>query len=196
MRHCTRVIVAGLSLLASGAEQTRADCLVGWWYPPQVRVEPVAPEQGETITVTAFGIWLDTCVPTASSYRLVTNGIEFDVLLDYPVCDRLCGDSPTPWELSITLDSLEAGNYTICATLFDPACRPEPCTKCEPIGTLVVYCPGDINGDGIAELRDLAIQLAHFGESGVTRAQGDLDGDGDVELTDLAELLANFGLGC
>lgn len=199
MFRCTSFAAAALAILTGAIEieqDVRADCLVGNWWPPSVRVEPAAPEQGETITVTAFGIWPDTCIPTASSYRLVGTEIQFDVLLDYPSCERGCGDMLTPWELSITLDSLEAGNYTICATLFDPACRPEPCTPCDPIGAVVVYCPGDIDGDGVSDLSDLAIQLAHFGQSGVTRAEGDLDADGDVDLSDLAELLANFGLGC
>jgi hypothetical protein len=195
----TRVLAASLAavtIAGSLAERARAECLVGWWWPPQVRVEPAAPEQGETITVTAFGIWPDTCVPTASDYHLVNAEIRFDVLLDYLVCDRLCGDSPTPWELSITIDSLEAGTYSICASLFDPPCQSEACTPCDPIGSLVVYCPGDINGDGMADLSDLAIQLAHFGQAGIARTEGDLDNDGDVDLSDLAELLANFGLAC
>jgi hypothetical protein len=55
-------------------------------------------------------------------------------------------------------------------------------------------CPGDVDGDGIVGLTDLATLLVHFGlPSGATRSDGDLDGDGDVDLTDLATLLVNFG---
>ena len=56
--------------------------------------------------------------------------------------------------------------------------------------------PGDLNGDGVVDLADLAILLAHYGEtSGISYADGDLDGDGDVDLGDLALLLANYETG-
>jgi Dockerin type I domain len=58
-------------------------------------------------------------------------------------------------------------------------------------------CPGDVNGDNIVNLTDLATLLTNFGTpSGATREMGDLDADGDVDLTDLATLLTNFGTTC
>jgi hypothetical protein len=62
--------------------------------------------------------------------------------------------------------------------------------ECEP-------CPGDVNGDRVVDLSDLATLLSHFGTpSGATLSDGDLDGDGDVELADLALLLSQFGTVC
>ncbi|GMU81131.1 MAG: hypothetical protein AMXMBFR47_10020 [Planctomycetota bacterium] len=53
---------------------------------------------------------------------------------------------------------------------------------------------GDMNGDGMVDLSDLAILLANFGiPDGAGVEQGDTDGDGDVDLQDLARLLSNFG---
>ena len=58
-------------------------------------------------------------------------------------------------------------------------------------------CPGDVNGDGVSDLTDLAILLSNFDTtSGAARSDGDLDGDGDVDLTDLSQLLAYFGAPC
>jgi len=58
-------------------------------------------------------------------------------------------------------------------------------------------CPGDVNGDGMVDLADLAVLLAHFGmDSGATLLNGDLDGNGSVDLADLALLLAQFGNVC
>ncbi len=57
-------------------------------------------------------------------------------------------------------------------------------------------CPGDTNGDGRADLQDLAVVLANFGLAPATRPDGDLDGDGDVDLSDLGIVLANFGGTC
>ena len=55
-------------------------------------------------------------------------------------------------------------------------------------------CPGDLNGDGMVDLTDLAILLSDFDCSG--GCVGDVDGDLDTDLTDLAILLANFDLTC
>jgi hypothetical protein len=56
-------------------------------------------------------------------------------------------------------------------------------------------CIGDLNGDNVVDISDLAQLLANFGGPG-GGADGDIDGDGDVDLTDLANLLSNFGLTC
>jgi len=53
-------------------------------------------------------------------------------------------------------------------------------------------CPGDLDGDRVVGLADLALLLASYG----TDAGGDLDGDGDTDLTDLALLLAAYGTPC
>lgn len=57
-------------------------------------------------------------------------------------------------------------------------------------------CPGDLNGDGVVDITDLATQLANFGAAGAGLEDGDIDGDGDVDISDLAEMLAAFGLFC
>lgn len=53
---------------------------------------------------------------------------------------------------------------------------------------------GDINGDNVVDLADLAELLANYGDG--SPVAGDLDNDGDVDLTDLAQLLANYGSNC
>ncbi|MFN0135375.1 MAG: hypothetical protein ACKVS9_04570 [Phycisphaerae bacterium] len=61
----------------------------------------------------------------------------------------------------------------------------------------ILECPGDVDGNGVVDLVDLAFLLTHFGTaSGATNAQGDVDGDRDVDLNDLARLLINFGNSC
>jgi len=50
-------------------------------------------------------------------------------------------------------------------------------------------CPvGDLNGDGVVNLSDLAILLAHYGDTESVYRHGDIDADGDVDLSDLAAL--------
>jgi hypothetical protein len=63
--------------------------------------------------------------------------------------------------------------------------------------TLSDCCAGDLNGDSIVGLNDLAILLAYFGQAaGANYADGDVDTDGNVDLSDLAMLLAAFGSVC
>lgn len=58
---------------------------------------------------------------------------------------------------------------------------------------------GDLNGDCMVNLTDLATLLAHFGSGPVPpvpQSAGDTDGDGDVDLSDLSRLLTQFGNDC
>lgn len=59
-----------------------------------------------------------------------------------------------------------------------------------------VPCPGDLDGDLDVDIADLAMLLAHYGNTGASPEDGDLDGDGDVDLADLAALLAVYGTVC
>lgn len=60
-----------------------------------------------------------------------------------------------------------------------------------------IPCPGDLNGDMMVNLSDLAQLLGNYGmTSGATYEDGDLDGDGDVDLSDLAALLGVYGTSC
>lgn len=60
-------------------------------------------------------------------------------------------------------------------------------------------CPGDVNGDNLVDLSDLASLLSAFGSTACdsTYSSGaDIDADGDVDLSDLASLLSQFGASC
>ena len=58
-------------------------------------------------------------------------------------------------------------------------------------------CLGDITGDGVVGLNDLAQLMGHYGAtSGAAYEEGDLDFDGDIDLYDLAELLGYYGTVC
>lgn len=58
-------------------------------------------------------------------------------------------------------------------------------------------CLGDLDGDGLRDLSDLAQLLGRYGmTSGANYTDGDLDGDYDVDLTDLGELLGVYKEPC
>ncbi len=57
-------------------------------------------------------------------------------------------------------------------------------------------CVGDVNADGVIDIADLALLLAHFGTTGAQPEDGDLDGNTQVDIQDLALILARFGVDC
>ncbi len=66
-----------------------------------------------------------------------------------------------------------------------------------PGGAEDEFCFGDLDGDGVIGLSDLAQLLSNYGTtSGAVYEDGDLDADGDVDLADLAALLAVYGTTC
>jgi len=65
------------------------------------------------------------------------------------------------------------------------------------IGAYEYQCTGDLDGDGVVDLSDLATLLSNYGQcQNVLYQAGDLDGDGAVNLADLACLLSVYGTIC
>lgn len=61
----------------------------------------------------------------------------------------------------------------------------------------VCPCGSDMNHNGLVDLPDLSMLLAHFGQiGGLGCPFGDLDNDRDTDIADLAYLLTRFGQGC
>lgn len=56
-------------------------------------------------------------------------------------------------------------------------------------------CAADLNGDGVVDLSDLGVILAHYGSAGLP-SEGDVNGDGQIDLSDLGVLLAEYGSVC
>ncbi|MBI5865315.1 MAG: hypothetical protein HZB38_12560 [Planctomycetes bacterium] len=59
-------------------------------------------------------------------------------------------------------------------------------------------CDGDLNGDGLIDITDLALFLSSFGTAapGIPTPCADINGDGLVDISDLALFLSAFGSTC
>jgi hypothetical protein len=57
-------------------------------------------------------------------------------------------------------------------------------------------CLGDINGDGIIDIADLALFLSVFGSAAGPGDCADMNGDGIIDIADLALFLSGFGSIC
>lgn len=134
--------------------------------------------------------------------------------------------TPSPWKIVCPMtggnlnwsDSLEVcpGEYLMTVSFELEAAFGQTCTRldekdtCPPpdehliAGTLsaeLTYTPclGDLNGDGVVDLADLAIILGAFGCSQKDVCYdpaADINDDGVVDITDYALLLSNFSNEC
>lgn len=52
--------------------------------------------------------------------------------------------------------------------------------------------PGDVNGDGLINIKDATIVSLNWGKTGATKAQGDLNGDGTVGIKDATIISLNW----
>jgi hypothetical protein len=123
-----------------------------------------------TATVLAGGLELDWCTIDGGGAMWTTGG---DLELSGTIAQPDAG-------MTMTGDDLElvGGFWTVVAGEDE-------------------FCFGDLNGDNVINLADLAQLLGSYGiTSDATYEDGDLDGDGDVDLADLAALLGVYGTSC
>ena len=60
----------------------------------------------------------------------------------------------------------------------------------------LLFCPGDVSGDGVVNFADLSVVLAQFGQTVTPATGGDVNGDGVVNFADLSVVLSQFGRVC
>ncbi len=168
----------------------------------------------EAVADVALTVISDTgSVPLA--FDVFNNGYDADqALLDVDSVGGLAapfsaGGLPsdigaTAGTVTITYDSAAAGTGDYLATLTLNTSDED--LPGEGTGSLTLDLTiharelvGDVNGDCVVDLSDLAALLATFGTSAGDagyNAAADFDGSGAIDLSDLASLLASFGQSC
>lgn len=61
---------------------------------------------------------------------------------------------------------------------------------------IAIPCPGDLNGDRIVDIEDLAFVLSNFGIPGASYSDGDFDRDGIVDIEDVAFIISVYADVC
>jgi hypothetical protein len=93
---------------------------------------------------------------------------------------------------------VEIGNYTLSATATPVPGEPNTANNTLIFGNINVMLPGDANGDGIVNMRD----IKYFLDSRVFNAfpglarynpQMDVDASGRIDVRDLLIIAINFG---
>lgn len=161
-----------------GSPAIRSYSIAAWTTQPLILSGPasLAADRGTTaqfnVNVSAAG---------GISYQWRRNGIA---LAD----GRRVSGVTTPTLTVSNLIDTDAGTYDVLVTDNCGVADSNP-------ATLAVYCPGDLNGDALVDISDLAVVLANYG-IGQTRAAGDVDGDGNVDLSDIALVCQAYGTLC
>lgn len=123
------------------------------------------------------------------SYRVggevaLTQSMSLTLDIDDRTTQPFESDTPAvtvPWpNIAIRVSSPVFGCELVAVTLV---AEPHP-------------CPADLDENGHVGLRDLATLLSHFGSGGASHADGDINGDSLVDLSDLAALLRDYGTPC
>ena len=99
------------------------------------------------------------------------------------------GDFVTPsGQVKVRFEASDLGDGSVVEAGIDAfVVMRVDCSDVEP-------CNGDLDGNGVVDLSDLAELLGHYNVPiGMTCQDGDMDADGDVDLGDLAALLGLYG---
>jgi hypothetical protein len=171
------------------------------WMSIDPYVSPAHPREDLSITVGAYGVWPDSCVPIDQQVVFYTgNVISVDFYSD-PFASPFCFGVPTDFGTQASV-ILPAGTYDLYASLFTnmawfPFDPPEwQLTHTQYLTSFSVYYPGDVNFDGAVDVVDLLYLVDAFGSMAGDPnydARCDFNSDGYVDVVDLLTLVEHFG---
>jgi len=92
--------------------------------------------------------------------------------------------------------SFPYGNYTIRAVASNLSGETDLTDNIKTDGTVYVGIPGDINGDGKVDVKDIAYVARRFGigfRDSLWNPNADINDDGKIDVTDVAVASRHFG---
>ena len=106
---CLNLVAAQIGLANStrlpGCQPTSTAC----GYSPSIHVTPALPTINHVISITASGMWYDTCIPAYQSHEIISNTIRVNaVVTAFP---SLRSALVTPWSFTFEVGLLPAGSY-------------------------------------------------------------------------------------
>lgn len=163
------------------------------------------------INIAPTGLQPSTEPPTAFSYTLYVRSYGINVIdlpattngdpaaLTYaitglPAQSNVQQSGATPQALLQPRPGVQRGDTD---RLFFSVSTPSGATSEGRLDVIYEPCVGDVDGNRMIELADLAILLQNYGtDGGVERGQGDLNGDTIIDLTDLTLLVSSYMSPC
>ena len=178
-------IVAGVSLEVVGdSVGTTMDAIAGVDY--TLKITNTGNMTDKITLSTSAEIGIEGSVLGALSER----SLELEAGGAAEVTLTVSGDAfakPGEYVIGVTAtsetDTTMKSTITTTTTIEVPAPEPTP----EPPPT-----PGDVNDDGIVDIRDLVLVAGQLGQSG-EGLKADMNGDGKVDILDLVTVSSHFG---
>jgi hypothetical protein len=79
-------------------------------YDPQIGIVPLLPTMNDAISVTASGVWPDSCIPEHQSHQVVSNTVRIDAVVNAPP-GAFCAAVVLDWRFAIDVGNLLTGSY-------------------------------------------------------------------------------------
>lgn len=103
------------SHVAPGFNLDRLQC----GYDPRIDVIPALPMMTDPISITASGIWPDSCKPEYQSHQVTGNYIRLDGTVNISP-GTMCSLVLLPWQFSVNVGTLPTGSYQIDLYITNP----------------------------------------------------------------------------
>jgi hypothetical protein len=107
------------------------------WSNVQLAVAPALPDPNALITITAAGIWRNTCIPRYQAHQVTANLIRINAVGE--PFGAICGQAITPWKFAVAVGSLPVGAYRV--ELYIACCGDSAGT---PYTTLFTVTPAPV----------------------------------------------------
>ncbi len=79
--------------------------------PPRIEIIPPNPTANDEIAVRLSGVWPNTCIPLNPTLSVMGNEVQINT----SNLGQFCGQAFTPWNLSVPIGRLAAGDYQVTA---------------------------------------------------------------------------------
>ncbi len=115
---CLGLLSEYTGFAASPLHSDRNLSTLGCGYNPQIDLAPALPAATDAISITASGIWPDSCIPKYQSHQVMNGRITIGgVVTGTP--GTVCLFVIMPWEFTVGLGTLVTGSYQVDLYITD-----------------------------------------------------------------------------
>ncbi|HVZ94615.1 MAG TPA: PKD domain-containing protein [Phycisphaerales bacterium] len=152
---------------------------------PGIQANPTSGQTAQTVLYQAFPVPSDPDGPIVAEWWDFGNGLTDWI--------SSIGGSTSTFPATFFRYVFARNPFWVSYTVEDQQGAARTTFQAIPIA---FNCSGDVNGDGVVTLADIARILAAWGQTVAPGTLGDLDGDGVVGIADIALVITWWGANC